>query len=238
MMTKSIPSRPDALTYLTGGLGPATRPRGISLPGEGGKFATDGTVQHWAGNTFIRHVVPESAAHDAIRALQEEIKMSRFARFYTFLPPASVHMTILGGMSPGFEPRGPRRDTVSAELLERIKGLALPVSRQVRMADLYCGHSLTITGPGSEGDGSLRAERDTLRDATGIHPEDYDVYVFHITLAYLMEWLTPETARAVIDFSADLTARHASALHEITLGPVEFCNFETMHHFEPLKQLV
>lgn len=238
MMKDTTPSRPDPLAYLTGRLGPALRPSGISLPGEGGKFATDGTVQLWQGNTFVRHVDPESAAHEAIRAVQEDIKMSRFAGFYTFLPPSSFHMTVLGGMSPGFEPRGPRRDRVSAELLERVAGVALPASQRVRVADLYCAHSLTMTGTGTDGDAPMRAERDALRDATGINPDDYDDHVFHITLAYLVEWLTPATARAVVEFSAELTARHAAALADIPLGPVEFCNFETMHHFEPLKALV
>lgn len=238
MKDRTDPSRPDPIAYLTGAIDGTTRPAGISLPGEGGKFATDGTVQVWQGNTLVCHVPPDSAAHDAIRALQEEVKMSRFARFFTFLPPSSFHMTVLGGMSPGFEPRGPRRDTVSAELLKTVEGLTFPATRQARVAELYCGHSLTMTGTGPDGDSPLRAERDALRAATGINPADYDDHVFHITLAYPVEWLTRPTAEALVAFSADLTARHAPMLADIPLGPVEFCNFETMHHFEPLKVLV
>lgn len=238
MKDRPAPSRPDPIAYLTGTLDGTARPPGISLPGEGGKFATDGHVQNWPGNTFVCHVLSDSDAHDAIRAIQEEVKMSRFARFFTFLPPSSFHMTILGGMSPGFEPRGPRRDTVSAELLRSVEGLALPATRQARVVDLYCGHSLTMTGTGPDGDVGFRAERDALRAATGINPADDDDYVFHITLAYLLDWLTRPTAEELVAFSAELTARHAPMLAQVPLGPVEFCNFETMHHFEPLKALV
>ena len=238
MKDRHAPSRPDPIAHLTGALDGGPRPPGISLPGEGGKFATDGHVQPWAGNTFVCHVLPDSAAHDAIREMQEEVKMSSFARFFTFLPPSSFHMTILGGMSPGFEPRGPRRDTVSAELLGRVEGLRFPATRQARVADLFCGHSLTMTGTASDGDAPFRAERDALRAATGINPADYDDHVFHITLAYLVDWLTRPTAEALVAFSAELTERYRAPLKDIQLGPVEFCNFETMHHFEPLKALV
>ncbi|MFN4153892.1 MAG: DUF1868 domain-containing protein [Paracoccaceae bacterium] len=237
MNEKKIPTRPDPVSYLTGRLSTDPRPEGISLPGEGGKFATDGSVQHWPGNTFIRHVIEGSPAHDALRALQEEVKMSRFARFYTFLPPSSFHMTVFQGMSPGFAPRGPRRDAVSGELLSRVEGIAFPAAAQARIAEVYGARSVSVTGAGDAAEASLRHARAVLRDATGINPPDFDGYVFHITLAYLVEWLTEPTARAVTDFSADLTERYHAALSEIPLGPLEFCNFETMHHFEPLKRM-
>ncbi|SDW45361.1 DUF1868 domain-containing protein [Roseicitreum antarcticum] len=234
--TKTL-ARPDPVSYLTGRLETAPRPAGISLPGEGGKFASDGSVQHWPGNTFVRHVVQNSAAHDALRALQEEVKMSRFARFFTFLPPASFHMTVFQGMSPGFAPRGPRRDAVSGELLAGLDGITFPAETQARIAEVDCARSVTVTGAGDAAEAALRHARGVLRDATGINPPDFDTYAFHISLAYLVEWLTEPTARAVVDFSAGLTERYNAALSDIPLGPVEFCNFETMHHFEPLKRM-
>ena len=241
------PTRPDPIAHLTGRLQSRVYPQGISLPGEGGKFATDGSVQTWPGNTFVCHVRPDSAAHDAIRAMQEEVKMSRFARFFTFLPPASFHMTVFQGCSPvttdpallpsGADP-GMRRDALSARMLNAVAGVAFDPAPRARMVDLFCCHSLTVTGAEPEGETPLRDMRQTLREATGITPPGFDSYVFHITLAYLVDRLTEPTARAVVDYSAELSARYAPELKEIPLGPVEFCNFETMHHFQPLKALV
>lgn len=246
MNDKSSPTRPDPIAYLTGQLSDAARPGAVSLPDEGGKFATDGSVLHWPGNTFICHVDADSAAHAGIRAIQEEVKMSPFARFFTFLPPSSFHMTVFEGVSPmtnaaSLLPKGAvageRRDALSAKVLDAIQGLRFDGSRSVRMVDVFGGYRITVTGAEPGGEAALRAIRTTLRDATGIDPPDFDDYVFHISLAYLLEWLTEPVARELTAFSADLTDRHAQALAGIPLGPVEFCNFETMHHFEPLKRL-
>lgn len=248
MKDMAKPARPDPIAYLTGRLNaPAPRPPGISLPGEGGKFASDGSVQHWPGNTFVCHVVPDSAAHDLIRAIQEEVKMSRFARFFTFLPPSSFHMTVFQGVSPETGspdalPRGAvpgmRRDALSGMMLDAIRDLAFDPAPKARLVELFCGYSLTVTGAEPGGEAPFRAMRETLRDATGIMPPDFDSYVFHITLAYLVDWLTEPVARDLVAFSAGMTDRYAPRLAEIPLGPVAFCTFETMHHFEPLKALV
>ncbi len=247
MKDQKTPARPDPIAFLTGKLSGAPRPAGISLPGEGGKFASDGSVLVWPGNTFVCHVLPDCAAHDAIRAMQEQVKMSRFARFFTFLPPSSFHMTVFQGCSPGTtgtallpsgaEP-GMRRDALSALMLDAVRDVTFDPAPRARMTDLYCGKSLTVTGADPGGEAPLRAMRETLRRATGITPPDFDTYAFHITLAYLVDWLTESTAQALVEFSADLTGQFAPALSEIPLGPVELCNFETMHHFEPLKALV
>lgn len=247
MKDQNRPARPDPIAFLTGQLKTGPMPDGISLPGEGGKFSTDGTVQPWPGNTFVCHVRADSAAHDTIRAMQEEVKMSRFARFFTFLPPSSFHMTVFQGCTPATqEPAlmphrgapGMRRDALSGLILDAVRDVTFDPAPRARMIDLYCGKSLTVTGAEPEGEAPLRAMRETLRRATGIEQPDFDDYVFHITMAYLIDWLTEPTARALVEFSADMTSRYAPPLAEIALGPVEFCNFESMHHFQPLKALV
>ena len=234
------PERPDLIAYLTGKLAGSPHPEGISVPEGGGKFHTDGTVQHWPGNTFICHVDPASRAHTALRAIQEEIKMSRFQRFYTFLPPSSFHMTIFQGLSSttemhGAMPRGMRdapRDDRTRILLDRASALDLPARHQARMVDLFAGKSVTMTGADQAEEDALRKTRCKLSEATGIEERDFDAYVFHITLAYLVEWVTQDTAEEIADFSRDLTERFRDEVGTISFGPVELCNFDTMHAFD------
>ena len=239
-------NRPDEFKLLTGRGTRLLRPPGISLLNGGGKFTPDGAVQHWPGNTFVCHIDPASTAYQAIRALQEEVKKSPFNRFFTFLPPPSFHMTVYQGLSPGMTPdsgwpqgipTGQSRDEVTAAMLERLDRVSLPASYKIKVDRLFAGYSLKVSGADDLEERALRYARAALRDATGISFADFDDYVFHITMAYLIDWLSDGTAQELIDFSAEIGARFLNEIGPIDLGPVEFCNFETMHHFEVFRTL-
>lgn len=231
--------RPEPVSHLTGRTSSRDRPEGISLPGAGGKFGTDGSVQFWPGNTFVRHVA-SGPSLDAIRALQEELRMSRFGPFFTYLPVPSMHMTVFQGISPAHPAEFDRdhRDRQTAGIMGMLDGIAFPPERHVRCVGLFAAHSLTVTGAGPETEIALRQERQVLRDATSLRPADFETYVFHITLGYQREWLSEGTALALVAFSNALFARHQASLQAIELGPNAFCSFDTMHHFEPLRPLV
>ncbi len=238
--------RPDDKALLTGRLSGLPYPPGVSLLGGGGKFSTDGAVQHWPGNTFVCHVDRSSSAFEAIRALQEEVKKSPFNPFFTFLPPPSFHMTVYQGLSPGMTadtgwprgiPTGQSRDEVSAALLQRLDGVSLPTSYKIKVDRLLAGYSLRVSGADDHEEHKLRQARVALRDATRITFADFDDYGFHITLGYLIDWLSGNTAQELIDFSAEISRQVLDGIGAIDLGPVEFCSFDTMHHFEALKTL-
>ena len=240
------PRRPDEIRYLTGRLSDAPLPHWVSLEGRGGKFTTDGRVQIWPGNTFICHVDPNSQAFGAICALQKELKASAFQEFFAFLPPASFHMTVFQGISPTPKPgtrwpadlpRASSRDDATNALLGRIDGIALPQRHRMRVVGLFSGCSLTLAGATEEEEKSLRETRIALRDATGIDFDDFDDYVFHITLAYLLKWVPEATARGIAALGAEMGERYMDEIGLVDLGPVEFCNFENMHHFEPVRLL-
>jgi hypothetical protein len=240
------PSRPNEIEHLTGRLSNLARPPGISLLNGGGKFTPDGAVQQWPGNTFICHIDRRSHAFEAIRALQEEVKMSVFNRFFTFLPPPSFHMTVYQGLSPDTKPgsgwpadipEGLPREEVNALLLERLNRVALPASYKIKVDGLFAGYSLTVSGADEGQERALRQTRIALRHATGISFKDFDSYVFHITMAYLIDWLSEGTAKELADYSSEIGRQFLSGIASIALGPVEFCNFDTMHNFEVVATL-
>lgn len=216
------------------------------MPGGNGKFFSDGSVQRWPGNTFICHIDPASAAFSAIRRIQEEIKMSRYARFFTFLPPSSFHMTVFQGMSPITKPGKGWPDDLAAdvtldeaakEVATRTRAAQVAAAHRVRVTDLFAGHSLTVTGATFEDEASLRAARKSLQEVTRMQQDGFETYVFHISLAYLIDWLSEPVAQDIAAFSDDLTARLCSGIGSIALGPIEFCTFNDMHHFEPMAFL-
>ena len=236
----------DEFALLTGRSSGSPYPPGIAPLGGKGKFTPDGAVQHWPGNTFVCHINRASTAYEVIRALQEEVKKSPFNRFFTFLPPPSFHMTVYQGLSPGMTPdtgwprgipTGQSRDEVTDILLKRLRQVSLPTDYRIRVDRLFAGYSLKVSGADDREESALRHARVALRDATGITFADFDDYGFHITLAYLIDWLSDSTAQELLDFGAEIGRQFLGVIGTFDLGPVEFCNFDTMHHFEVLKTL-
>jgi hypothetical protein len=237
--------RLDPKVLLTGAGSDQPLPRAISLPGApNSKFSTNGEALVWPGNSFICHIPRPSPAFEALRYLQEQLKQGPFQRFFTFLPPHSFHMTVFQGFAPDLadahlipEDRGQSRDELTEQFKTRTAPLDLATSFEVSVHDLYALHSLTVSGATTHDETSLRETRTQLRQATGLTPPDFDSYVFHITLAYPITYVSQTTAQEMIDHSLELSASLPESLRKIPLGPVELCDFESMHHFHTVARL-
>ncbi|WP_316861196.1 DUF1868 domain-containing protein [uncultured Cohaesibacter sp.] len=240
-------SRPDPIRFLTGQLSSTPFPQAISSVDGGGKFTHQGEVLTFPGNTFICHIDKQSRAFSALVQMQREIMESPHGRFFTFLPPQSFHMTIFQGVTsvcsshekgwPKDIPFGEMRDDVTARFVEKLADQSFPSRVAVSAHDLFTCHSLTMTGASEADEKALRAVRDQLSEVTSIRFKDHDRYIFHVTLAYLLQWVDPQAAEEIVSFGDGLFARYSEDLQSIPIGPIEFCNFETMHHFEPVSYL-
>jgi hypothetical protein len=238
----------DAINALTGQKTQHPRPRSITPPGGGGKFSPDGQALTFPGNTILCHIDPRSRAHEALIVFQQHAKNAPWASSFSFLPPSSFHMTVFEGvcMNEAYRSDWPEgvsvqasRDEVSAILLDRLRGVQLPERHLVRPMGIRhkAGIGVVVEGADEAQDASLRAMRILLRDTLGIYPADFAGYRFHITLAYMLHWLTDDVARQVsADLDRFLTA-FRQEIRQIELGPPEFCNFETMRAFTPLRIL-
>lgn len=239
--------RPSAFSVLTGRLTERPQPEAISEPGKGGKFDHQGRVLPWPGNTIICHIDQESAAFAALVALQNQIKQSKFAENFTFLPPPSFHMTVFGGYAPflhhdGYRPDGlsnkmTTRDDSTQDLARRLKDIPLPSGFTIQPVDLFGLHSVTVCGASESQEQCLRQAREKIRHRCGYNPADFAHYVFHITLAYPLRWVDEDRAREIIALSQKLGDAFVAAIPQIELGPCELCWFDNMHHFQPIMRL-
>lgn len=242
-----VPARPSAFSVLTGKLTERPHPEAISEPGKGGKFDHKGRVLPWPGNTIICHIDQESAAFAALVALQNQIKQSKFAENFTFLPPPSFHMTVFGGYAPflhhdGYRPDGlsnkiTTRDDSTQDLARRLKDTPFPRGFTIQPVDLFGLHSVTVCGTSESQEQCLRQTREKIRHCCGYTPLDFAHYVFHITLAYPLRWVDEDRAREIIAFSQKLGNAFGAAIPQIELGPCELCWFDNMHHFQPIMRL-
>lgn len=234
-------ARQAALAYLTGAATGGDAPAAI-----GRKFTALGKVLPFAGNTFLCHV-PQGPAHAALVRAAQALQAGPLAAAFAFLPAASYHMTVFEGVTDqdrmgdawpqGMDPALPVAQ-VTEGFLPRVATLHLPAVQTIRPTGLFAGFSLQVDGADATATAALRDSRARLQDATGIRRASFAGYGFHITLAYLLRWLTADEAETVLDLSDRVFADLAEAAPQIALEAVEFCSFADMHAFAPLRRLV
>ncbi len=230
-----------AFDYLTGALTGGTQPTAV-----GTKFAPDRTPLINPGCTTLCHIDPSSAAFDAICRAQDALKEGPLAKAFAFLPPASFHMTIFDAFIesgrtrdrvPAHLPMDSNVQDITHDIEKNLIGIDVPHQFHVRPVGIFAGFSVSMTGFDAQAEQSLRTTRDRISDAIGIRRPDHDSYQFHITLAYNLRWFSTGEAEDIIALSEDVGAKLLSNMPSLTLGPVELCRFETMHHFAHLRIL-
>jgi hypothetical protein len=222
----------------------APYPESISKPGFGGKFTSDGQALPFPGNTFICHIPRHAPFFDALCAMQAGMKAHAQARYFAFLPPPSFHMTVFAGLcgSPlgydgwpdGFSPKV-GLDEITKTFMSRLKDVTGFERVNVKAVGLYHPCSILVDPADIEGLAALWAMREKLQAVTGLHRSDFARYRFHVTLGYPLCWIPPNHAEGLIDAARDLFATYFPDQADVPLGPVEFCRFKTMLHFDPLR---
>tara|TARA_B100001059_G_scaffold147082_1_gene146931 strand:- start:562 stop:1353 length:792 start_codon:yes stop_codon:yes gene_type:complete len=238
--------REDTLRYLSGQKADLEYPKGITMPGQGGKFDPSGNVMHHPGNTFVCHVDQKSDFFVSLCTLQDGLKKSPLAGNYTFLPQNSFHMTIFCGISGS--PLGvdgwPREISSSANLDEITQEFDTQVSAW-EQSNKICMQPLGMSMPGTvrmvpatDMDArTLREVRYQLQDLTGLYRKDIDTYDFHISLGYLKQWFNDSEANTAMRYADRLFHNHLHSYKNVEFGPIEFCIFQNMHHFKIITVL-
>lgn len=215
-------------------------------PGGVAKFDEDGAVRCTPGLTTLCHIDRSSEAFAALVEAQDLLKAGPHAHAFAWLPPDSFHMTVWDGVIdhrrgpgdwPAHLPANAPIATVATDFARRLDGFTAPPRFAIRATEILAGFSVRVTGTDPEQEAALRGTRDALSDRLGLRRDNHETYRFHITLGYPLRWLDADAAAEVVARSADAIALAADRLERIEIGPVEFCRFETMHRFDPLRML-
>lgn len=219
-------------------------------PDVGSKFTADGRVMRFAGNTVICHLPqqgPAASCFDALMDIYREAAGHAFVQKVALLPPSSYHMTVFGAANdsdrrPRHWPTGVASDApisvCSKVLADRLRGFksetTLPIRMRVDLAEPAADErplTLRLLPHDSAENARLRKLRDRLAQAIGIQTPDHDKYRFHITLGYLVAWLTPDENEAFRSRMRDWREMVAARAPTIELGAPEFCTFDDMFAF-------
>ncbi|WP_429814596.1 DUF1868 domain-containing protein [Ensifer sp. B1-9] len=208
----------------------------------GTRYATDGRFLREPGNTVVSHVTAGSPSEAAVLAVRDRLMAMPEAGQFAFTHPSSLHMTIFQGIIEyrrrlPFWPADMALDTPIDVMTEHYRGRLkhfVPLGPfRARVTEV------TPTGLALEGDSAadracLRAWRDAFAEAFGYRHPDHDDYAFHITYAYVIDWLDDAALPRWQAMLSEQLAYLRERAPVIELDPPAFCSFEDMNHFEEL----
>ena len=69
------------------------------------------------------------------------------------------------------------------------------------------------------------------------YTDTFPRYDFHISLGYLKQWFNDSSATTAMRDADRLFYDHLQRYQNVEFGPIEFCIFQNMHHFEIISFL-
>jgi hypothetical protein len=211
----------------------------------GTRYDASGNFLPEPGNTIVCHLVRGSASERAVLEVRDRMLSMPDAGKLAFTPISSLHMTLFQGIieyrrALPYWPDDVSVDTSIDEMtrlyLKRLEGFEGRGLFKIRVIDVT-PVGLTVKGATAEDEATIKTWRDALAVAFGYRHPDHDTYVFHITLAYLTEWLVDDRLPAWQDMFDDCLTFLERDAPIIEIHPPAFCSFNDMNHFEELLVL-
>lgn len=210
------------------------------------RYNTEGVFQYEPGNTIVSHMIAGSPAQKAAMRVRDLLLSMPEAKALAFTPVSSLHMTIFQGIIehrrslpywPEDMPLDAPIDTMTQHYMEKLGDYKGPGPVRVRTAEVL-PTGFTMVGATEEDEKLLREWRDQLADIFGYRHPDHETYRFHITLAYLIEWIPDHRMQAWANVLADGLKIMEEEAPVFELMPPAFCSFNDMNYFEELKVLL
>lgn len=209
------------------------------------RFDRDGVFLPEAGNTVVRHVVPGSETEKALVELRGRLRALPWGHRFAFTDVASLHMTVFEGAIetrrkpdywPTDLPLNAPLDQVTEHLARRLEGFEGPGPFDMTIFEVT-PFGLTLMGATERDERTARAWRDKLTEPFGYRSPSHDSYVFHVTLAYIVDWMPDELIAGYRQALTEFTEAFSRHVPVVELGPPAFCTFADMNGFPPVMTL-
>jgi len=208
----------------------------------GTRYNSSGVFLPEAGNTVVCHLVEGSATQQALADARLVFQARADADKLAFTPVESYHMTLFQGIIEGrreypYWPRDLDGATAIGAMTEQFRR---------RLADFAGGPAFQVavtavvpTGLRVEGitaaDRQAMADwRDRFADLLGYRHPDHASYEFHITMAYLVDWIDEAALPGWLEMLHAVEADIVQRAPVLELRAPAFCSFADMNWFEEL----
>ena len=211
----------------------------------GQRYDANGAFLPEPGNTVVCHLTADSETERALADARAQYLGMPEADRLAITPLSSLHMTLFQGIieyrrSPEYWPAGMSLDTpiddMTAILRQGITGFAAGPAYNVRLVEAL-PTGLVLEGATKADRENLTVWRDRLADLFGYRHPDHDDYVFHITFAYMIDWLSEEVLERWQTMLQDIAGDIRRRAPVLELKAPAFCAFKDMKHFEELVVL-
>jgi hypothetical protein len=214
--------------------------------GPGRKFSATGVAQRFPGNTILCHLNRPGRQFDSLRQVVDVLRASTGDDNITWLPPSSYHMTVFDGSLdskrqsgdwPDGVPLTASLDDCSKFIVDRLRSFDLGFEPPIRMVadEQLLGPTQTcfpLRPIDKSENRRMRDLRDRLAKALGIHHQNHDDYVFHISFGYYIRAFGESAQEAYSVRRREAIAGLRRMLPVIELSAPEFCRFDDMTSFQ------
>lgn len=216
-------------------------------PAVGNKFFANGAPRPFSGSTQLSHIPPQSAFHRALCDLLAEASEASVMKKFVLMPPGSLHMTLMNGIDDEhrYAPYWPKDVPANASMQSarewcatRLKGIRTGRTGDFRMvrrkveSSKLSSFTVMLQPVDAKQDAEMRRIRNQLSTVLQIRDPRHDSYGFHITLGYLLEYLTSEEAVEFASLYTQWMDKLFEAFPVITIAQPEFTTFNDMFRFK------
>ena len=208
----------------------------------GTRYNAAGVFQPEPGNTVVCHVVPGSATEAALVNARIRYQAMPDAAKLAFTPVESYHMTLFQGIIEGrrnlpywpadMAPDAPI-DVMTAHYQSKLASFQPAAPFNVELVE--CLPTGLIVAGATAADRHAMAEwRNRFAEVFGYRHPDHDSYQFHITMAYLIDWLNDVAIPGWTKMLNEVAAEIRAQAPVLELRAPAFCSFADMNWFEEL----
>lgn len=209
----------------------------------GEKFHEDGSVRAFPGNTVISKITADMPIYAGLVEAQERLKAVDAAGKYVFLPPASLHMTVMEGLCD--QVRTPERwsqklalhanwNDVNQFMFDCFSRMSPPHSLTMRIAGFNFSRwpVLVLEPANPETTRALQNFREQFSQETGIRFPNHETYTFHISLAYQLIVLPNDAEGLLRETQQELYQTLSATYRVFELNTPRLTYFENMFRFD------
>jgi hypothetical protein len=212
----------------------------------GEKFHADGSVRAFPGVTIISFATPDMPIYQAGERLQHALMQQPYGHKFALLPPSSFHMTVFSLVC--YERRSSDEWTdqlpldtpmEEADAFFLARATTVPAPQQLRMCMTFVGGwgmSFRLHPADEATYLALRGYRTAIARATGVRYPDHDTYEFHLSLAYILQYLTDDEYQAYANFRYEAGERLRAEIGVFTAPAPVLTFFDDMFRFVPADE--